>query len=295
MRFLENHETIEFDPDKVIDGIEPSKLQYHLSDVFNQEPRKVKYRSLRLSEIDSACPREWVLGRLLDLFYYQKIPIANRWQMDLGTLVHWHVQNNPKYFGDRLVGWWKCMACGYRRRFGVRPQEPCEMCKAHPRVTEYDEYMFRLREPYRVVGKVDLILRVAPRIYRYGEVKTCSKDMTSPDGSHVAQTLGYNYFSRYDDQLPITIDRSVSYIFYFNKKFNYKGHMRIFPIKPTELMLNPLIEKARIITEGVKNRQFPEPLVKCVKTNFSPTSGRSAKCGIAKECKKQFEMGVNTL
>jgi hypothetical protein len=212
--------------------------------------------------------------------------------MNMGSVLHYYVQNNPEYFGDRLVGWWQCKACGHIRRFGVRPEEPCEKCHAHPRVTEYYEYMFRLSDPYRVVGKVDLILRIAPRVYRFGEIKTISKDVENPEGEHIAQVLSYNYFSRYDTQLPITIDRSVCYIFYFNKIFNFKAPVKTFPIRPTNRMLAPLRRKAAAITEGIKNRELPEPLLPCLNSNFSTRSGRSRSCGIANECRKYYERGI---
>lgn len=294
MKFLSEHSLAEApSKESVLDSIsDPTKLPHHLLDNYGGRRSERRYRSLRLSEIDGACPREWVLGHLLDLSYFQNVPIANLWQMNMGSILHWYIQNDPTFFGDRLVGWWRCMACGYERRFGVRPKEPCEKCHAHPRVTEYMEYMFRLRSPYRVVGKIDLILRIAPRVYRYGEIKTCSKDMTNPDGSHVAQTASYNYFSRYDTTLPITIDRSACYIFYFNKKFNFKGPVKTFTIKPTERLINPLKAKAGMITEGINNRTLPGVLTACVNLNFSDKNGRPSQCGIAKECKQYYERGV---
>jgi hypothetical protein len=294
VKFLSEHGTSELpSQDSVIDSItDPTKLPHHLLDNYGGRRSERRYKNLRLSEIDSACPREWVLGNLLDLYYYQNVPIANLWQMNMGSILHWYIQNDPAFFGDRLVGWWKCRACGFLRRFGNRPKEPCEKCHAHPRVTEYEEYMFRLTTPYRVVGKIDLILRVAPRVYRYGEIKTCSKDMMSPDGGHVAQTASYNYFSRYDNTLPITIDRSKCYIFYFNKKFDFKGPVKTFTVKPTERLINPLKAKAAMITEGVASRTLPDPLAGCISVNFSTKSGRPKKCGIPQECKKQYELGV---
>jgi hypothetical protein len=117
--------------------------------------------------------------------------------------------------------------------------------------------------------------------------------MASPDGSHVAQTASYNYFSRYDSSLPITIDRSICYIFYFNKKFDFKCPTKTFTIKPTERLINPLKSKAGMITEGIRNKVFPSPLTACINTNFSEKSGRAKSCGIPKECKKQFELGDN--
>lgn len=297
MKFLsDNHLEGMPSQEVVIDSIsDPTKLPHHLLDNYGGRRQERRYQSLRLSEIDGACAREWVLGHLLDLSYWQSTGVASVWQMNMGSILHWYIQNDPTFFGDRLVGYWTCRACGYDRRFGVRPKEPCEKCYAHPRVTEYKEYMFRLTTPYRVVGKIDLILRVAPRIYRYGEIKTCSKDMLNPDGSHVAQTASYNYFSRYDDSLPITIDRSSCYIFYFNKKFDFKGPTKIFTIKPTERLINPLKTKAGMITEGIRNRVLPNALTACINTNFSDKSGRAKSCGISKECKRHYNLGVTRL
>jgi hypothetical protein len=278
----------------IIDTIkDPAKLTYHMVGASVGRKKEMRYQSLRLSEIDKACPREYVLGKLMNLSFWSSVRFSNLWQMDMGSVLHWFLQNEPRYFGDKLVGWWQCRACGYERRFGVRPTEPCEQCKAHPRVTEYKEYMFRLKKPYSVVGKIDLILRVAPRIYRYGEIKTCSEDKDTPDGDHVAQTASYTYFSRYDDKLPITIDRSTCYIFYFNKKFNWKTPTKVFTIKPTAALINPLKEKAGLITTCIENKTLPDALMTCVHNNFA--KGRAKQCGIAAECKKQFEMGTTVL
>lgn len=298
MKFLTNREVISSIPDHrtIVDGInDPRQLPKHLLNNTGGRSKERRYRSLRLSEIDKACPREWVLGHCLQLYYLDTAPFANVWQMNMGTVLHHHVQNDPKYFGDRLVGWWQCKACGHIRRFGVRPEEPCEKCYAHPRVTEYHEYYFRINKPYRVVGKIDLILRVAPRVYRFGEIKTCSKDVENPDGDHVAQVLSYNYFSRYDNQLPIQIDRSVAYIFYFNKMFNWKAPVKTFKVLPTERVLNPLKSKAGLITQGIDQKLLPDPLLPCIKVNFSTKSGRPRSCGIAKDCKKYFDRGVVNL
>jgi hypothetical protein len=298
VKFLTNREVMDNLPSTqtVLDGIsDPRQLPKHFLEVTKGRSQERRYKNLRLSEIDKACPREWVLGHCLDLYYMDNAPFPNVWQMDMGSVLHRHIQNASNYFGDKLVGWWQCLACGNVRRFGVRPTEPCEKCHAHPRVTEYYEYMFRLSKPYRVVGKIDLILRVAPRVYRFGEIKTVSKDVENPDGAHVAQVLSYNFFSKYDDKLPITIDRSVAYIFYFNKIFNFKGTVKTFKVQPTDRNIGPLKAKARAITEGVDNRTLPDPLLPCIKTNFSKNSGRARSCGIPGDCKKYFEMDTKQI
>lgn len=300
MKFLEelvsatSDSTTELNGSSVVTKItDPTQLPYHLLDATAGRKVERRYKNLRLSEIDGACSREYVLGNLLDLSYVDSARFSNVWQMDMGSAMHWHVQNDPRYFGDRLVGWWECRACGMERRFGIRPQEPCEHCRAHPRVTQYKEYMFRLYNPYRVVGKADAILRIEPRVYRFGEIKTVSKDMESPEGAHIAQIAAYTYFSRHDDKLPITIDRSICYLFYFNKLFNWRSPVKVFPIRITEALVNPLKEKAAQITSGVSTRVLPPPLTTCIASNFS--KGRAKKCGIVKVCKQKFNLGESKI
>jgi hypothetical protein len=299
MRFLESaldeNEVVDKsaeDEQILVDQITaPDKLPYHLLDVTKGRKTVRKFKSVRLSEVDRACQREYILGNCLDLSYTDYARFANLWQMDMGSVLHWFVQNNPKCFGNRVVGWWQCRACGYTRRFGVKPEEPCEQCNAHPRVTEYKEYMFRLVSPYHVVGKVDLILRVHPGTYRFAEVKTCSEDKKSPDGEHISQIASYTYFSKFDaDNLPINIDRSTSYLVYFNKKFVWGGPVKIFTVKPTEALMNPIVEKISAITDGINSRTLVPPLTKCLTSKWK--KGKAKSCGVANECQKYFEQGV---
>jgi len=306
MRFLENvidqaedvpREEVEgtsINDLEVLDSVKSlDKIPYHLLGASHGRRVTRKYQSVRLSEVDGCCPREYVLGNLLNLQYVDHTRFSNLWQMDMGSAMHWHVQNSPSYFGDKIVGWWQCKACGRTRRFGVRPKEACEQCGAHPRVTEYKEYMFRLSDPYHVVGKIDLILRVAPRVYRYGEIKTCSEDKSGPDGSHVAQLASYTYFSRYDNQLPITIDRSKSYLFYFNKKFNWNTPVKAFIVKPTESLMKPITDKMSAITDGINTGSLLPPLQKCISGGFK--KGRAKNCGISIECQKYFDRGITSV
>lgn len=269
---------------------EPEKIPYHFLEASKGRKMTRKYKSIRLSEIDGCCPREYNLGNLLNLQYVDYARFSNLWQMDMGSAMHWHVQNSPSYFGKKLVGWWRCRACGFTRRFGVRPEEPCEQCLAHPRVTEYKEYMFRISNPVRVVGKVDLILRVAPRVYRYGEVKTVSENKESPVGRDVAQLASYTYFSRYDNSLPITIDRSTAYLFYFNKKFNWSSPVKTFVVKPTEKLMKPMVTKAQAVTDAINEKRLLPPLQKCIASKFK--GGKAKNCGIVKDCQKYFDRGI---
>lgn len=273
---------------EVIDKIRnPDQLTNHLMNTDGRRKER-KYKYLRISQIDGACPREWVIGNLLNLKSIDIARFTNVWQMDMGSALHWYVQNSERYFGMTIVGYWKCLACGRRRRFGVRPKEKCEYCGALPEATVYDEYMFRLTDPYRIVGKIDLILRVA-KVYRFGEIKTVSKDVDNPDGSHAAQLACYTYFSQFDkDALPIKIDRSVSYICYFNKLFNYRSPVKTFPISVTEPMIKPFKQIAGAITNGIKTRVLPEALKIC-RPSFKATKAKG--CAMRNYCKDFYDKG----
>ncbi len=64
---------------------------------------------------------------------------------------------------------------------------------------------------------------------------------------------------------------------------------------PTDRTLAPLKAKARAITDGIESKILPDPLLPCIKTNFSKNSGRAKSCGIPESCKKYFEMGTKAL
>jgi hypothetical protein len=247
---------------------------------------------LRMSEIDSACIREWIIGNRLDgtakkVFYFPTCI-----QLDLGSALHYHLQNSESYFGDSLYGFWYCLACGRRRRFGIRPTENCEYCGAKPKATVYDEYMFRLSgdAPVYVVGKIDLILKVDGK-FRFGEIKTYSGDIKKfADGAHAMQLSGYIDFHRYDKsetKLPITIDRSVGYLIYVSKKQAGKDTVLSFPVRPTAASLTPVREKASAFTLGVREGILTEPLQPCINAKWE--AGRAKTCPMSLHCKKLYQ------
>jgi hypothetical protein len=252
--------------------------------------REKKYKWMRLSEIDGACAREWVLGHVQNATKIDRVAFASVCAMDMGSALHHWIQNRRTYFGSNIYGYWRCYACGNRRRFGVKPEEPCEFCSASPRATFYSEYMFRLNSPFRVVGKMDLIIRVGGK-YRIVEIKTHGKDMPRAQGEHVAQLASYMYFSQFDadDAIPITIDRSVGYLVYFNKKFNYKAPVKTFPVKPTERFMKPLTDKAAAFTEGVNQGILPNTLGECSAGFWN--NGRAKKCPSKESCQRLHESG----
>lgn len=292
MRFIRPDENISCDSLSVLNHLDSLKDPVQLTNgILNTKAhkREKKYSHLRLSEIDNACPREWTLGNLTQATRSDVIAFAGICAMDLGSALHNWVQNRDAYF-ERSLGYWLCQSCLNRRRFGVRPTENCEFCGANARATIYDEYMFRLDFPFRVVGKVDLIIRVGD-VYRFVEIKTTGKDVTGPIGQHVVQLASYMYFSQFDDiePLPIKIDRSVGYLVYFNKMFNYRAPIKTFPVVPTDRFMAPVIDVARQFTRGVNDGILPDPWQTCKSSDFS--NGTAKKCPVSDLCKSYYLSG----
>lgn len=256
------------------------------------EVRDRAYGLMYLSQIDSVCPREYVIGNLSQANRREVVGFPLSVIFNMGSALHSWVQNHPDvYFGEKnVLGFWHCIACNGTRRFGVKPVEPCEFCGAYATASVYKEYAFRLPEK-GVSGKADLILKVGSR-YRFAEMKFMSKEIESPIGSDVAQLSSYMYFSRFDDPgLPIPIDRSIGYLVYVHKLFNFRAPIRTFKVEPTERLMNPLIEKSRQFVEGLATSMLPDPKPACIRKNFY--FGKSNPCPMVDPCSAYFFEGKN--
>lgn len=279
---------------EIVDQIkDPVSLTHNIINTQSQK-RVRKFRSLRLSEIETACPRQWVIGHVRDIPSRQVIEFPRIAVMDMGSALHRWIQNSSVYFPDRLLGFWRCLSCGNRRRFGTKPDTPCEYCGASHRAAEYSEYQFRLPDtaPYSVVGKLDGIVQVGSK-YRFIEIKTYGKPMERPDGAHIGQLASYMWFSKFDTsegRLPIEIDRSVGYLLYFSKMMNFKAPIKTFPVRLTEALIAPYREKAALFTEGIRRGTLPVAYLKCVASQWGAPPAKL--CPTGNECRKLQEAGV---
>lgn len=305
MKFISEERKIRIDPlengsgvteASAMDGItDPVKLTKGIMSAGPQT-RVRKYMWLRLSEIDGMCPREWVIGHVNDRPRTEKVPFAMTCVMDMGSALHFWIQNygHKIYFPDGFFGFWRCSACGNRRRFGTKPKDICEFCQASPRATFYDEYMFRLQrdKDFHVVGKIDGIIKVGSK-YRFIDIKTYGKPIDGPQGRDVMQLASYMYFSQFDDTataVPIEIDRSTGYLVYFSKLFNYRAPIKTFPVRPNEGMMEPVIQKARDFTAGVRTGTLPGVLPQCFAARWR--SGRANKCSMKDWCQDYHSRDV---
>jgi hypothetical protein len=290
MRFLKQESVA--NPKTVFDNVaDPVALSHSVINTSSRVQFK-RYTHMRLSQIANSCPREWVIGNLSQASFRDEAPFPSLVQMDFGSAAHFMLQNSPHYFPN-ILGYWKCLACGNTRRFGVRPQEPCEFCGSLPAATVYKEYMFRIDEPFRVVGKVDLILDFES-VFRFGDIKTKpTPEKASPNVAEVSQVASYMYFSQFDkskEALPIEIDRSRGYLVYFSKTFHFQQTAKTFPVDPTEGVLEPIIAKARAFTDGVRNGVLPEVLLICSNSNWQHRTPKA--CPMSNSCKSYSDRGI---
>lgn len=284
--------------DKIED---PKILSNHLLNTKASYKRK-KYSHIRISEISSFCPREYSIGYLTDTTKEDFVNFPLQQQFDLGSAIHWWIQNKSRAFKDVLVGNYKCLACGKlikdsegNNYFGPRPKENCNNCGAKPAAIEYNEFYFRIDDPYRVTGKIDLVLH-KDGVYRFGDIKSYMNKPTGglPNSKDIAQIAGYALFYDYvpkEQKFPVEIDTSTVYLHYVSKKFSYKESILTFNISPKKLMIDEIKERVGAFSEAVRSGRIPAPFTPCVKSDFK---GSKAKyCEMADVCRDWYINGRN--
>ncbi len=266
MRFI--HTEVEREQSFIDTITDPKVLTAH---IVGSEPKvkRRKYDIMHVSMLDKICAREYVIGYLLNQERTEQIGFPMQTIFNMGSALHSWIQNHPEvYFGrNKFLGNWRCLGCNRQRRFGTKPITNCEFCDASYRATVYDEYLFRTPA---VSGKIDGILNVGGK-YRIPDIKTTAKDIEYPNGSDIIQLASYMYFSHprfCGDELPVEIDRSVGYLIYFNKVFNFRAPVKTFKIEPTAKLMEPIIAKTVAFTKGKAQGILPNPLKKCVVKSF---------------------------
>lgn len=257
-------------PDRIfIDTItDPKVLTAHIVGSETQIKHR-KYDIMHISMLDKICVREYVIGYLLNQERTEHVGFPMQTIFNMGSALHSWIQNHPEvYFGvNKFLGFWRCLGCGKQRRFGTKPVTNCEFCDASFRATVYNEYLFRTPA---VSGKLDGILNIEGK-YRIPDIKTTAKDIEYPNGSDIIQLASYMYFSNpkfCGEKLPVEIDRSVGYLIYFNKVFNFRAPVKTFKIEPTAKLMEPIIAKTLAFTKGKTQGILPSPLNKCVAKSF---------------------------
>lgn len=199
--------------------------------------RELAYNYPRPSDIDGACPREWVIGmnssiKRRTFFHFPLLVTFN-----IGSAIHTHFQNS-KFLFPNIVGWWVCRGCGNKLDFGKRPTGSCPKCGASNKAIRYSEHVFTLTDPFYVSGKIDVVLPVSKDRYRIGDIKGVADSEVEPRGKDIAQLCCYLIALKYDNSLPVKIDTNTGYLFYISKKMSFKA-----PVRTIKVVLTPSIEE----------------------------------------------------
>jgi hypothetical protein len=268
---------------------DPSLLARTMLDLPAQEEQVVYPRQFRASMMGTACVRERVLGYRSCLIYKKRIDIGLQVTFDIGNAIHDFLQNQPKYLGHRLVGWWECQACGHLY-WGMRRKQQCPQCGARSRAYRYKEHEVSLTDPYLASGHQDMFWELSPVDIRIGDLKTISakeyKTLSSPKPNHVLQVLTYMILSEYDKTLPVPLNLHKGFLFYISKQHHFKG----LPFKAFTIDRSKLIREERFIrgiyeafTRGVNDpTYFPPCLPSCLESNF--TSRMAKDCPVRQAC-----------
>jgi len=289
----------ESDKPRVDDVEDPSILMSQLINT-NKSFRHKKWTHVRISEIDSFCPRAYALAWAQDEKTESYVHFALQQQFDIGSAMHWYLQNFSKVFKDNFYSLWKCVACGNMRvnddgslRFSRNPRffdkkGKCEHCGASNEATFCEEFMFRMDSPYRTVGKMDGVIKVDEGVYRFLDFKTFFDESNLPKGSDFCQVASYCYFYNFleeKDKLPVTIDTSIGYLFYVSKKMNFREPIKAFPVEVKGALIDPIKEKVAKFTDAVDNGNIPEPFEPCTR-NFE--AGKAKKCEMRELCQERL-------
>lgn len=281
-----------------MDGVECPKMLSHLILNTKQKPRFKKYNQVRISEIGTFCPREYAIGFKTDAQQQSWVDFGLQQQFDLGSAIHWWLQNRSKVFN--IYGFWECLSCRKLRMtkygtkyFGQKPATNCLNCGADAKATEYAEFYFRLESPYRIVGKIDGVIK-KDDVYRFVDFKSYFEVPKSgfPAANDVAQLAAYSYFYNYvpeEDKFPVPIDTNTSYLHYISKKFSYSESILTYPVSPSDKLLKVMKERVLSFTKSTEDGTIPKPMEICVRNEFS--SGRAKSCFMADICKHYYQEG----
>lgn len=279
------------DPVTGIDDVaEGALLAFALIDMaFAKEERA--YSLPTGSAVHDLCVREMILGHKLEKARQRYIDLNWALTFEIGNLVHRMVQNDPKWLGDRRVGWWQCLACGKTLRFG-KPPLKCEHCSALPTSIVYKEHGIKC--PLPVTGHPDMILEVTKALFRLLEIKTITteefKKLSGPWGAHVYQLSLYMELIEKDKSIPIKVDGSMGYIIYFSKQHAGKvAPVKAYRVPKNKMMVEEAMSKIDLYGKAYnwKEREInflPAPVDECMRKQWD--LWRARQCEVSPECKR---------
>lgn len=283
--------------DEIENGLtDPEALASHLIRMKAEKVKAYRITYPRASSLMSSCIRMHVIGAKLKLYKEEWSTVRGRLLFGYGNAYHYWVQNTPDVCGNHRVGWWKCLACGKIRYFGLAPTKPCKHCNAHAGAAIYEEHHLLLKGKYPVSGHPDLFLRRPGPVYRVTEIKTINKEdfvkLKGPLADHDVQTQTYMWGCSQDPSLPLPIDPELGYLMYICKAHLAKNlPFKVFHVRRNDLLIARIEERLASFREGYISfpDNLPAPIGECERGDFR--NWRAKQCPAQKECIKRLEKG----
>ena len=252
-----------------------------------QEKQKDNYHPwLRPRDVFSGCLRERILGIRNKLSIENSIQPALKSAFDFGKIAHFTLQNDPSYFGDNLIGYWECQACGHKI-FGVRPKVNCVKCNAKKEAILYHEFWLKLSGKYKVNCRPDAIHNIDGLGYVIGDIKTIEGDgffnLDSPKPHDAGQVAFYATLIN-QSGFPVEVLEDVAFIHYVAKS---KAR---YPYKTFRIDINPatkklIIESVILFSYYIDNHdKLPKRHGECIDSDMK--GRRAKKCIVADICKE---------
>ncbi len=273
---------------------DPYALAHKLINWSSKSSAIVYSRYLRSSTIYDSCVREQALGYMhSERFHYKHVPVSMSATFEIGNAVHFWLQNQPKFFGDRLIGIWTCLACG-SSRFGRRPKTKCLKCGASPSSSVYTELTLKVGPPLYGQGHVDLLLEVDPgRIY-ICDIKTIAGDsfkaLDEPLIQNVYQVVDYMLLMLNGGakDIPVSVQTDKALVLYVPKAHQSTAFPgKAFWVQRDGFIEEAILSKRRQFAKAVETGKLPEPLTECKASKFA--AYRSRQCALMELCKKTYE------
>lgn len=280
-----------------IDRIDDPLLLGHALSELKTGVEEYKYTSFcRVSGLATLCPRQQILGLRFNILKKEWISIGTKMIYDKGNAYHRWVQNDPLYFGERRIGWWKCLACG-NKRFGKPPKVKCKVCGALPDASLYEEHEMQLEHPLRVSGHPDMLLEVGPGDVRVVELKSIKGEdwekLKAPLAANLYQINGYMTFLRYDKSLPVRVNSKKGIVIYITKKDGANTFpMKAWHVRRDELIVKSMVEDLRQFKKAYDDPTYTPPVLSvCLQSGW--LASRAKNCGCVKECKETYESSLD--
>jgi hypothetical protein len=263
-----------------VDSIaDPLQLGHALCALQSETEEHIYHQYIRGSSASKICIRDRILGWRNNLLKTNRISVSERLIYDVGNAYHRWMQNSPVYFGDRRVGWWKCLYCK-NRYFGKAPKQKCS-CGMSPEGIIYDEHEMVLNgDPAYVGGHPDMFLEIENNDIRVAEIKSMKGDewktLKFPLAENVFQLHTYFCFLPYDSNLPIRVNHLRGFLFYVNKNPGREFPIKAFNIVRQETIVQTIMSDMLSHKRGIEDETYIPPVEQaCLSSSWSNYRAKS--------------------